>query len=93
MFEKFKLDDNYRAYLEGVIISNHVFRTEIKTTPYQKSYELVTGSQSRTVTFEASNKQFSFLEFLLLYDSSEQHKSVYVSCNAGVAAVQIGLIK
>ena len=93
MFEQFKLVNKYRAYLEGVFISNHVLRMGIKTTPNQKSYELVTGSQSRTVTFEASNKQFSLLEFLLAHDSSEQHKSIYDSYNAEVAAVQIGSIK
>ena len=65
LFKQLKLNDNHRAYLEGVIISNHVLKTGIKTTPYQKSYELVTGSQSGTVTFEVSNKQFSFLEFCL----------------------------
>ena len=65
----------------------------IKTIPYQKSYELVPGNHSRTVTFEASNKQFSFLEFLLVYDSSQQHKSIYDSYNAEVAAMQIGSMK
>ena len=65
----------------------------IKTIPYQKSYELVPGSHSRTVTFEAPNKQFSFLEFLLVYDSSQQHKSIYDSYNAEVAAMQIGSMK
>ena len=37
LFEQFKLDDNCRAYLEGVMISNNVLRTGIKTTSYQKS--------------------------------------------------------
>ena len=92
-FEHFKLDCNYRAYLEDVMSSNRVPRMGIKTTLYQKSYKLVTGSKSRTVIFEASNKQFSFLEFLLVYNSSEQHKSIYDSYKAEAAAVQIGSIK
>ena len=54
---------------------------------------MVRESQSRTVTFEASAKQFSFLEFSLVYDSSEQHKSIHASYNAEVAAVQISSIK
>ena len=37
LFEQFKLDYNYRTYLEGIIISNKVLRTEIKKTPYQKT--------------------------------------------------------
>ena len=37
LFEQFKLGDNCRAYLEGVMISNNVLRTGIKITSYQKS--------------------------------------------------------
>lgn len=29
------------------MISEHVLKTEIKPTPYRKSFELVTGTQSR----------------------------------------------
>ena len=54
---------------------------------------MVRGSQNRTVTFKASARQFSFLEFLLVYDSSEQRKSIYDCYNAEVAAVQISSIK
>ena len=93
LVEQFNLDDNYRARLEDAMISNHILRTGIKTTPYQKSYKLVTGSESRTATFEAFNEQFSFLEILLVYNSSEQHKPNYDSYNAEVAAVRIGSIK
>ena len=74
------------------MISNNVLRTGIQLTPYQKSCEMVRGSQSRTVTFEASARQFYFLEFSLVYDSSEQHKSIYDSYNTEVAAVQISSI-
>ena len=93
MYDQFKLEDNYRTHLEGIMISNNILRTGIQVTPYQKSYEMVRRSQSRTVTFQALVRQFSFLEFLLLYHSSEQHKSVYKSYNAEIAAVQISSIK
>ena len=93
LYEQFKLDNNFRTYLEGIKISNNVLRTGIQPTPYQKMYEIVRGSQSRAVTFEASSRQFSFLEFSLVYGSSEQHKSIYDSYNAVVAAVQISSIK
>ena len=54
---------------------------------------MVCGRQSRTVTFEASARQFSFLEFSLVYDSSKQRKSFYISYNAEVAVLQISSIK
>ena len=93
LYEQFKLGDNYRTYLEGIMISNNVLRTGFKPTPYQKSYEMVRGSQSRTVNFESSARQFSCLEFSLVYDSSKQHKSIYDSYNAEVAAAQKSSIK
>ena len=51
MYEQLKLDDNYRTYLEGVLISEHVLRTRIKLTPYQKSYEIIAGIQSEDIDF------------------------------------------
>ena len=52
MYKQFKLDDNFRTYLEGTMISEHVLRTGIKSTPYQKSFELVAGTESRVVNFQ-----------------------------------------
>ena len=93
LFEQFKLDDNYRAYLEGIMISNKVLRTGIEKTPHQKTYELICGTQSRTITFESSNKQFSLLEISLIFDSSRQHKSMYDSYNAEVASTTVSSIR
>ena len=75
------------------MISNKVLRTGIKKTPYQKTYELIRGAQSRTITFESSNKQFSFLEISLIFDSSRQHKSIYDSYNAEVASTTVSSIR
>ena len=79
MYEQLKLDNNNR--------------TGIQPTPYQQNYQMVRRDQSRTVNFEASARQFSFLEFSLVYDSSEQQKSIYDSYNAEVKTVQISSIK
>ena len=65
-------------------------RTGIQRTPYQKSYELVTGSQSRTIDFNNAYKQFSFLEVSLVFDRNDKHLSIY---NFSVAATQIKSIK
>ena len=93
LFEQFKLDDNYRAYLEEIMISNKVLRTGIKKTSYQNTYELIRGAQSRTITFESSNKQFSFSEISLIFYSSYQHKSIYDSYNAEVALTTVSSIR
>ena len=75
------------------MISNKVLRTGIKKISYQKTYELIVGAQSRTITFKSINKQFSFLEILLAFDFSHQHKSIYDSYNAEVAVTIVSSIR
>ena len=87
------MEDTYRAYFEGATISNQLLRTAIKYYPYQKSYELVTGSQSKTFRFTNAFKQFAFLEFSLVFDKSDQHLNIYDSYNAETAATSIKYIK
>ena len=89
MYEQLKLDDNYRTYLEGVVLSERVLRTAIKPTPYQKSFELLVGTESRVVNFQAANKQFAFLTILLVHDRSDQHRSAYDSYNKELASTKI----
>ena len=89
MYEQLKLDDNYRTYLEGVILSERELGTGIKPTLYLKSFELVVGTESRAVNFQAANKQFSFLTISLVYDRSNQHRSVYDSYNVEFASTKI----
>ena len=90
---QFKLDENFRTYLEGVLFSEHVLRTGIRATPYQKSLELVAGTVSPVVEFQGSNKQFSFLIISLVYDKSDQHRSIYDSYNGKVASAMIKSIQ
>ena len=71
------------------MISNQVLRTGLKLSPCQKSYELVAGAQSKTITFTNAFKRFEFLEFSLVYDKSDQHLTTYDSYNAETAAVSI----
>ena len=93
LFHQFSFEDTYRAYFEGAMISNQILRTGLKFSPYQKSYELVAGAQSKTFTFTNAFKQFSFLEFSLVFDNSDQHLNIYDSYNAETAATSIKYIK
>ena len=47
------------------MLSERVLRTGIKPAPYQKSFELVVGTDTRVENFQAANKQFSFLTISL----------------------------
>ena len=88
-YEQFQLDDNFKTYLEEMLQSEHVLRTRIKPTPYQESYELIVGTQSRVIDFTGENKQFSFFTILLVDDNSDQHRSIYDSYNLERASKNI----
>ena len=75
------------------MISNQILRTGLKLSPYQKSYGLIAGAQSKTFTFTNAFKQFEFLEFSLVFDESDQHLTTYGSYNAETAAVDIKYIR
>ena len=93
LFHQFSLEDTYRAYFEGAMISNHILRIGLKFSPYQKSYELVAGAQSKTFIFTNAFKQFAFLEFSLVFDKSDQHLNIYDSYIAETEATSIKYIK
>ena len=92
-YEQIELDDNFRTYLEGTLISKHVFRSGTKTTPYQKTYKIVRGTQSHVADFRGSNKKFSFLQISLVSDKIIQHKSIYDSYNVEIASTKIKSLK
>ena len=93
LYHQFSLEDTFRSYLESAMVSNQVLRTGLKLFPYQKSYEIVAGGQSKTFTFTNAFKQFEFLEISLVFDKSDQHLNIYDSYNAEVAATNIKYIK
>ena len=93
LYYQFELEDTFRTYLESAMISNQVLRTGIFLTPFQKSYEMVVGAQLKTFTFQNVFKQFTFLEFSLIFGRSDQHLNMFESYNAEVAATQIKSIK
>ena len=93
LYHQFNLDDNFRTYLEGALISENNLKTGLQKPPLQKNYEMAAGSQSRTVTFNNTFKQFSFLEILLVYNRSDQLLSIDNSYNAEVVATYIMSIK
>ena len=93
LYYQFNLDDVYRTYFELAMVSENLLRTGIRKTPFQKSYKLVAGTQSKTITFNNAFKQFSFLEISLVFDRSNHQLSIYDSYNSEVAATKIKTIK
>ena len=93
LYHQFNLEDTYRTYLEGALVSSRKLRGGLKLFPYQKSFELVAGGQSKTFSFTNAFKQFEFLEISLVWDKSDQHTTIYDSYNAEIAATHIKSIK
>ena len=69
--------NNANNVKEASLKSKRVLRTGIMTCPYLKTYEINTGIQSYVVDIKDANKQFSFIETLLVYDKSGQHNTLY----------------
>ena len=92
-YAQIKLNDTFNKYIIKALQSKRVLRTGIKPTPYQKTFEVNTGTQSHVVEFKGANKQFSFIEISLVYDKSEQHNSVYDSYNIELAATRIASVQ
>ena len=51
MYEQFRLNNNFKAYLEGTMQSEHVLRMRFKPTPYQKSFKIVSSTEPGIVDF------------------------------------------
>ena len=92
-YAQIKLNDTFNKYITKALQSKRVLRTGIKPTPYQKTFEVNTGTQSHVVEFKGANKQFSFTEISLVHDKSEQHNSVYDSYNIELAATRIASVQ
>ena len=80
-YEQLTLATNFRQYLETILFSSKVLRMGIQKTPYQKTYKLQTGLQDFTVDFQGANRQFDWIETSLVCDKSDQHLTLYDSCN------------
>ena len=65
----------------------------IQKTPYQKTYELQTGSQEFTVDFKGCERQLDWLEISLVYDKSDKHLTIYNNYNAKCAAKMTKIIE
>ena len=82
--EQFLQDKNFRPYFETLMISKKILRMGM-----QKTYEISVGSVSLTVESYGSNRQFDWLELLLVYNKSDKHLAIYNSYNVKHVAKKI----
>ena len=92
-YEQFLLDKNFRQYLETIMVSKKILRMSIQKTPIQKTDQMSVGSDSITIDFLGSNRQFDWLEIPLVFDKSYKHTTIYDNYNVELAAKYIKSMK
>ena len=92
-YGQFLLDKSFRQYLETIMVSKKKLRMGVQKTPIQKTCEIGIGSDSITIDFFGSNRQFDWLEMSLVHDKSDKHTTIYDSYNVEFAAKYIRSLK
>ena len=88
-----KLDKSFEVYCISILQAKKALRTGSRMTPYQQSFEINTGTQNINENFVSTNRQFALLEVSLVYDKSDQHKTIYGSYNVEIAAAKLQSLK
>ena len=50
-YEQFRLNKNFRQYIEIIMTSSKMLRIGIQKTPFQKTYKIANGAQSFNTDF------------------------------------------
>ena len=80
-----KLNENFDVYFNSTLRSKKALQRGIQMTSYQQSFETNVSTQTININFVGTNRQFSFLEVSLVYDKSDQHKTICDSYNIELA--------
>ena len=73
-------------YFTGILRSEAALRQGVLPSPYQQLFEIATGGQTFTCTFKGAQRQFDWLEILVVYDKSFQHTTIYDSYDLELAS-------
>ena len=77
-------------YFTGILRSETALRQGVLESPYHQVFEVNTGMQDFTCTFKDAQRQFDWLETLIIYDKFYQHTTSY---DLKLAAKLIKIIK
>ena len=80
-------------YFTGILRSGAALRQGVLPSPYRQLFEIATGGQTFTCTFKGAQRQFDWLEILVVYDKSFQHTTIYNSYDLELASKLIQSIK
>ena len=78
-YQELNLTKTADIYLSGISRSETALRQDVLSSPYQKPFETNKGTQRYACTFKGAQKQFDWLEILVVCDKSYQHTTIYDS--------------
>ena len=73
--------------------SKRILRMGAQKISLQKSYEISTGTDSLNVEFLGSNRQFDWLEILIVPGKSDKQSTIYDSYNRELASQEVKTLK
>ena len=88
-YQQISLVKNFQAYFQAMLRSKKALSTGVQFSPYQQSFKVNVDMQTININFQDANRQFAWLEILLVYDKSEPHQTIYDSYNGEVAGTKI----
>ena len=92
-YQEISLTKGADLYFTEILRSKIALRKGVLPSQYQQLFEVNTGMQDFTCTFEGAQRQFDWLEISIIYDKSYQHSTVYDSYDLEIAAKLIKTIK
>ena len=92
-YQEISLAQGTDLYFTGILRSETALRQGVLESPYQQVFEVNTGMQDFTCTFKGTQRQFDWLEILIVYDKSYQHTTIYDSYDLELTAKLIKTIK
>ena len=75
--------------METVLLSKYLSAKVV----IKKSYQLASGSEFYTISSDAANRQFDWLEIYLVSDKNDQHNTIFNSYNVELASTILGKVK
>ena len=92
-YQEINLTKSADIYFNGMLRSETALRQVVLPSPYQQFFEINTGTQTYTCTFNGAQRQFDWLQISIVYDKSFQHTTIYGSHDLELASKIIQTIK
>ena len=92
-YQEISLTKGADLYFTGILRSETALRQGVFPSPCQQLFEVNTSMQDFTCTFKGAQRQFDWLEILIVCDKSYQHSTIYDSYDLELAAKLIKTVK